>query len=129
MASYSYSTSNIITKFTNAQNVTTNGTTKQISLSGIKDGRLRRVKVAKISGGAPSFVVYVYDKEGSVATVDTIFEYDTDGDVNADLVDENVDIIFKNQDQVDCLWMRIVPSTGTNNFDIRVDAIEGDKWR
>lgn len=90
-------------------------------------GRLRRV-YAKMTGTGANFTLTIYDKETSPGDDNIVFQYDTTGDTDPKLLDENVEIVFKNEAiNENRLWVKVVPNAAADNaFSLKLEALAGE---
>ena len=89
-------------------------------------GRLRRVFAQLLAGTAANFTITIYDKETTPADANIVLQFDTAGTTDPTLLDLNADLLFRNQDRANCLWVVLTPNAGADNdFTIRLDAAEG----
>ena len=101
------------------------GTTVGIPM--IESGRLRSVYAKLVSGTGVNFTLTIYDKEITPGDNNIVFQYDTAGDTDPTLIDDNVEIVFRAEAiGENRLWVKVVPNAGADNvFFIQLKALAG----
>lgn len=91
-------------------------------------GDLRRVIVSLVSGTGANFTVIIRDKESGYDTTNVVFQFDSSGLTDPKLLDENCEIVFRNEDGLPCLWVELNPNAGVDNvFLVKLQAKEYDE--